>query len=282
MAENARDPMNKNSSSSIPPKKSLGQNFLTNLSIINKILTAIDPKLTDQLVEIGPGQGALTFPLLERAKKITAIEIDKRLITELKNQCSTIGDLRLYHQDVLTFNFKDLVKEKEPLRIVGNLPYSISTPLLFHLIDQIKYILDMHFMLQKEVADRITAKPNTKDYGRLSVMIQYHCQTKKLFNVPASAFFPKPKVESAFIALIPFKTLPYPSHHFETFKQLVRETFNHRRKMLSHTVKTMIPNAQIPWDSLGISPKARPETLSVKDFVALSNLIYSQKLMDKY
>lgn len=274
--------MNKgHSHSAISPKKSLGQNFLTNLAIIDKILSAIHPKTTDLLVEIGPGLGALTCPLLKTAKQLTAIEIDERLIPELKAKCAPLGTLTLHQQDVLTFDFSKLTEEKKRLRIVGNLPYSISTPLLFHLMDQIDWILDMHFMLQKEVADRITAKPGTKSYGRLSVMIQYYCQAQKLFNVPATAFFPKPKVESSVIALIPFKERPYSADNFQIFKQLVRETFNHRRKMLSHTLKTMTPNIPIPWESLGLIPQARPETLSVEDFVKLSNLINSSNLIDK-
>lgn len=262
----------------ISPKKSLGQNFLTNTAIIDKILSAVAPSEADSLVEIGPGLGALTCPLLQQVKQLAAIEVDERVIPELTTKCASIGNLTLYHQDVLTFDFSRLTEKKQSLRVVGNLPYSISTPLLFHLMDQIAWIQDMHFMLQKEVADRITAKPNTKSYGRLSVMIQYYCQTRKLFNVSAGSFYPKPKVESAVITLIPFEKLPYPAKNFQTFEKLVRETFNHRRKMLSNTLKIIAPNIPIPWETLGLRPQARPETLSVENFVELSNLIHSSKL----
>ncbi len=259
----------------LPPKKHLGQNFLTSQAIINKIISAILPAETDLLVEIGPGLGALTCPLLQTVKKLTAIEVDQRLIPILQSKCEAIGDLTVYHQDALTFDFSTLSSKQHALRLVGNLPYAISTPLLFHLISQIDSIQDMHFMLQKEVADRIAATPGSKAYGRLSVMTQYHCTVKKCFNVPATAFFPKPKVESAVIKLTPYLTPPHPAQDFERFKVLVRECFNHRRKTLSHTLKTIAPNIVIPWESLHINPKARPETLSIKDFVNISNLLYS-------
>lgn len=259
------------------PKKSLGQNFLVNQAIVDKIIAALDPLPEDEMVEIGPGLGALTCSLLPLTKKLTAIEIDQRLIPELKAKCQPLGTLTLFQQDVLTFDFASLSPQElispNKLRIVGNLPYSISTPLIFHLLAQVHLIKDMCFMLQKEVADRISAPPGNKAYGRLSVMVQYHCKTQKLFNVSAGSFHPRPKVESAVIKLIPFSKPPYLAQNFETFKLLVRQAFSHRRKMLSHTLKKLAPKIEIPWESLNIDPRNRPETLSVEDFVKISNLI---------
>ena len=252
------------------PKKRFGQNFLIDESIVQRILQAIAPQPQETLVEIGPGQGALTLGLLRLCKKLIAIEMDKDLIEPLRTLCESLGTLTLYQQDALQFNFSKV--NPFPLRIVGNLPYNISTPLLFHLLKQSQYITDMHFMLQKEVVDRMVAAPHHKDYGRLSIMIQYGCKTQSLFTVPPTAFQPQPKVQSAFVRLIPYKTLPHKAQDEKLFAALVNTAFSQRRKMLR---KSLAFSAEL-FEAAHITPSLRPENLSVADFVRLSNRISQQ------
>jgi 16S rRNA (adenine1518-N6/adenine1519-N6)-dimethyltransferase len=178
------------------PRKRFGQNFLTDQNIVGKIVAAIAPLPGENLVEIGPGLGALTRPLLEKAKRMQAVELDRDLIPPLMENCQAAGELIIHEADALEFDFSTLGKPENPLRLVGNLPYNISTPLLFHLIEHVSIIRDMHFMLQKEVVDRMAADPDTPDFGRLSVMLQYHCKVEPLFTVPPGAFNPRPKVDS--------------------------------------------------------------------------------------
>ncbi len=251
------------------PRKRFGQNFLTDQSIIEQIVYHFHPKQGENIVEIGPGLGAITIPLLKAAEKMQAVELDRSLIPKIAAQCETIGDITIHQGDALKFDFTAL--GTTPIRLIGNLPYNISTPLIFHLIKQISSIHDMHFMLQKEMVDRICAQPGNKDYGRLSVMIQYHCTTQKLFTIPPSAFSPPPKVQSALVRLTPHKKIPHPAQDHEQLAEVVRIAFNQRRKTLRNSLKTLLDNTQ--FNNLEIDSNKRPEQLSVSDFVRLANAI---------
>jgi 16S rRNA (adenine1518-N6/adenine1519-N6)-dimethyltransferase len=249
-------------------RKRFGQHFLHEDFIIEKIVQAINPKATDNLLEIGPGMGALTRKLLPYLSRLTVVELDRDLIPLLENQCASLGELIIYQADALKIDLRS-IGNNTPWRIVGNLPYNISTPLLFHLLAQVNIIRDMHFMLQQEVVDRITAQPATEHYGRLSVIIQYYCQVKKLFTVKSGAFHPPPKVDSAVIRLIPYQVLPWQANDPLLFAEIVRTAFSHRRKMLRNNLGKLITNQQFAL--LDIDPTQRAEQLSVKDYVKLSN-----------
>ena len=252
------------------PRKRFGQNFLTDQNIIRSIVAAIAPKAGERVVEIGPGRGALTLPLLEVLGAMDAVELDRDLIPVLRTITATIGELTIHEADALKFDFNGLAGE-ETLRVVGNLPYNISTPLLFHLIDQLDAIRDMHFMLQKEVVERMVAAPGGGDYGRLSVMVQYHCRADKLFIVPPGAFFPPPKVESAIVRLVPHDTPPVEVGDEAVFAKLVRQSFAQRRKTLRNNLKGLLDAAAI--EAVGIDPSIRPEKLSLAQFAALSRAV---------
>ena len=250
-------------------KKCFGQHFLNDQKIIQTLLQYINPKQNQQFIEIGPGRGAITFPLLKQIKSMQVIEIDRDLIKYLQQQG---GDKLLIHnKDALKFDFNQLVNTTQQLRIVGNLPYNISTALIFHLMKYTRHIKDMHFMLQKEVVDRITAKPNSKIYGRLSVMVQYYCATEYLFSVAPRSFRPPPKVNSAVLRLQPWQQKPHQAKHIKLFSQVVTQAFSMRRKTLRNTLKKLLTTAQI--EAAGINPRLRPENLTVEDYVKLSNLL---------
>ena len=250
-------------------KKRFGQHFLHDHGVIQTLIQYINPKQDQQIIEIGPGMGALTFPLLEQLEFMQVIEIDRDVIQHLQQQG---GDRLIIHNvDALKFDFKQLLNDNQPLRIVGNLPYNISTPLIFHLLESVPHIQDMHFMLQKEVVDRITAQPGNKTYGRLSVMVQYHCDTEYLFYVGPEAFSPPPKVNSAVLRLQPWQQKPYLANDIKLFSQVVTQAFSMRRKTLRNTLKKLLTIKQI--EAIGIDTGLRPENLSVKDYVALSNLL---------
>lgn len=251
------------------PRKRFGQHFLSDQTIIHQIVAALDPKQNEHLVEIGPGQGALTLPVLKRIKYLEAIELDRDLISPLAERTQHAGILHIYSADVLTFNFANIKKDERLLRIFGNLPYNISTPLIFHLNNYSDIIHDMLFMLQKEVAERIAAKQDTEHYGRLSVMAQYHWQTDLLFNVPAQAFYPPPKVESSIIRLVPHQT--YHAKNYTIFSDVVKNAFGQRRKTLRNSLKNIVKDEQ--WKGLPVSSHLRAENISVKDFVEISNHI---------
>lgn len=255
----------------IHAKKSLGQNFLHDASILQKIIIAIAPNKNDHMIEIGPGLGALTAELLSKLDRLDAVEFDNDLVTELGVLFIEPNKLTIYHADALKFNFCALKTDVRPLRIVGNLPYNISTPIIFHLLNQIECIADMHFMLQKEVVDRLAAVHGNKTYGRLSVMVQYFCEVEPLFLVPPQAFNPIPKVNSTFVRLIPRKNISLPAANLINFEQLVKQAFNHRRKTIQNCLKGLITAEQLT--SLGFDLKLRPEQLKVDDFVRLSNLL---------
>ena len=248
------------------PRKRFGQNFLQDENVLQKIVAAINPQADDNLVEIGPGKGALTFPLLEKLKRLTVIELDRDLIAALQNHSQ---HLQVYNVDALRFDFSTLASGPHSLRVAGNLPYNISTPLIFHLLQQADCIKDMHFLLQKEVVDRLAAVPGNKDYGRLSVMVQYHCKVEKLFEVDREAFKPVPKVTSAVVRLIPYPEPPYPADDILHFSRLVQQAFSQRRKTLRRSLKNLCDSTA--FDAAGIDSGLRPEQLSVADFVKLSN-----------
>ena len=251
------------------PRKRFGQNFLHDPHVIGKIISTIQPKQDENLVEIGPGQGAITLPLLEAAGALTVIELDRDLIEPLKARCSTIGTLSVHNVDALRFDFCELAS-KGPLRIIGNLPYNISTPILFHLLNQHDCIKDMHFMLQKEVVERMAAGPGSKQYGRLSVMLQYRCRVSALFGIGAESFTPPPRVESAFVRLEPYDQLPVSVDSESVFTTLVRLAFSQRRKTLRNALRDLLDAEEIM--KLGIDPSLRAEMLALKDFAALANL----------
>ncbi|MBN2689734.1 MAG: 16S rRNA (adenine(1518)-N(6)/adenine(1519)-N(6))-dimethyltransferase RsmA [Gammaproteobacteria bacterium] len=251
----------------IKPKKRFGQNFLQDKIIIENIISAINPQKDDAIVEIGPGTGALTFKLLKITCKLDAIELDRDLIDNLRNKSKNLGEIDIHNSDALEFDFNKIYKTQK-LRIVGNLPYNISTPIIFHLLNYLDIIQDMHFMLQKEVVDRITAKPGNKQYGRLSIMTQYFLITEKLFDVPPEAFYPAPKVDSSIIRLTP-KKVTFPTKNIKNLQLVVTLAFQQRRKTLKNTLKKLITEEQLI--SLNIDPSVRPEQLSVDDFVRISN-----------
>jgi 16S rRNA (adenine1518-N6/adenine1519-N6)-dimethyltransferase len=250
------------------PRKRFGQHFLHDQAIIQRIIAAVAPQQSQHLVEIGPGLGALTFPLLQTINSLDVIEIDRDLIAEL--QAHAQAKLIIHQQDALKFDFATLAT-RGSLRVVGNLPYNISTPLIFHLLSYAAVITDMHFMLQKEVVDRMVAAADSDDYGRLSVMVQYHCQVESLFDVPPESFTPPPKVNSSVIRLIPYTTLPFPAKNYDQFAALVKQAFSQRRKTLRNSLKKMIDEAG--WQQANIDPQARPEQLTVEDFVRLTSVI---------
>ena len=253
-----------------PPKKQLGQHFLHDRNVIEKIVLAVNPKPGEQLVEIGPGQGAITFPLLKRHGALTVIEFDRDLITPLSEAARGLGDLTIVHKDVLKVDFGKLAGEGR-LRLVGNLPYNISTPILFHVLEHAESIIDMHFMLQKEVVDRMGAGPGSKTYGRLSVMLQAVCDVQPLFDVPPGAFRPPPKVDSSGVRLVPRDPKSVGIHDPALFERVVRDAFGQRRKTLRNALQAICTSEQIV--AAGVRPELRAEQLEVAQFISLSNAL---------
>jgi 16S rRNA (adenine1518-N6/adenine1519-N6)-dimethyltransferase len=254
------------------PKKSFGQHFLHERSYIERIVKSISPRLDDFLVEIGPGEGALTFPLLRAAGKLTAIELDTDLIPHLQEKAAAIGELSIVHADVLKVDFTAMAQRHgvSRLRIAGNLPYYISSPILFHCIDHAAAISDMHFMLQKEVVDRMAAEPGSKVYGRLSVMLQLACRVEPLFDVPPGAFRPPPKVDSSVVRLIPLTAQERHDADHERVHAIVKAAFAQRRKTLSNALRQLMDAEAIRLAD--VDPKARAETLAPMDFVRLAKV----------
>jgi len=247
-------------------KKKFGQHFLHERGVIDRILAAIDPKPGERIVEIGPGLGALTAPLLERVGRLEVVELDRDVIPALTAACAGKGELVVHQGDALKFDFAALAPQGG-LRVVGNLPYNVSTPLLFHLLKQRHAIRDMHFMLQKEVVERMAAAPGGGDYGRLTVMLAAYTRVEKLFKVGPGAFRPPPKVDSAVVRLTPHAAPPFPLPDPARFASLVTAAFTKRRKTLRNAVKGMVDEAAIL--AAGVDPQARPETLSAADFARL-------------
>lgn len=254
-------------------RKRFGQNFLVDPYIVSGIIAAIHPQQNDHLVEIGPGLGVLTELLLPYVTAMDAIELDRDIIPKLAQNCSDKGQLQIHAIDALQFDFTSLAADGRPLRIVGNLPYNISTPLMFHLLEKREVIQDMHFMLQKEVVDRLAAEPNSKSYGRLSVTMQYHCRVEALMDVPPESFSPAPKVDSAVVRLTPYSEPPVKVDDLEMFQKLVTQAFSQRRKTLRNTLKPMMGAEQM--EALGIDSKRRAETLSLAEFAMLANAAFA-------
>ncbi|MCB1827104.1 MAG: 16S rRNA (adenine(1518)-N(6)/adenine(1519)-N(6))-dimethyltransferase RsmA [Coxiellaceae bacterium] len=248
-------------------RKRFGQHFLTDDYCLQSMATAIAPKTDDHLVEIGPGQGALTEYLTDQSKQLDLIELDRDLIPLLEKKFQ--NKVTIHQCDVLEFDLHQLYHDQK-LRVVGNLPYNISTPLLFHLFSQLELIEDMHFLLQKEVVDRLVAKPGSKNYARLSVMSQFYCQATAIIEVPPTAFDPPPKVESTFVRLAPHKE-PHKVNSHEQLEAIVREAFSYRRKTLSNSLKRWISADQLA--ALNIDPKRRPQELTVEEYIRISDAL---------
>lgn len=255
-------------------RKRFGQNFLHDAGVIHRILRAIHPRESERLVEIGPGQGALTEGLLGSGARLDVVELDLDLIPLLRDKFGANENFHLNQGDALKFDFATLSQEAHRLRIVGNLPYNISTPLIFHLLDHAGLIRDMHFMLQKEVVERLAAEPGNKDWGRLSIMVQYHCRVEHLFNVGPGAFNPPPKVDSAIVRLVPHDQLPHPAKDHRQLERVVREAFNQRRKTLRNTLKGLLGSEDI--EAAGVDGGLRPEQLDLAAFVRLADRLAEQ------
>lgn len=251
-----------------PAKKSLGQHFLHERGVVDKIVLALDPRPGDHVVEIGPGQGAMTLPLLDRHGALTAIEFDRDLLAPLAEAARAHGTLQLIHANVLDVDL-DAVAAGTPMRLVGNLPYNLSSPILFHALDHAAAIRDMHFMLQKEVVDRMAAGPGSKVYGRLSVMLQAYCAVTALFNVGPDAFRPPPKVDSAVVRLVPRDPATIGIVDPRRFADVVRAAFGQRRKTLRNALQLVCDATQI--EAAGIDPSLRAERIEVAEFVRLAN-----------
>jgi 16S rRNA (adenine1518-N6/adenine1519-N6)-dimethyltransferase len=250
-------------------RKRFGQNFLNDPYIIDGIVSAINPQPGENIVEIGPGLGALTEPVAKQVDKLTVVELDRDLAERLRNHADLKEKLTIHEGDAMKFDFNLLVKPNNKLRIFGNLPYNISTPLMFHLFEFHKDVQDMHFMLQKEVVNRLCAGPGSKAYGRLTVMTQYYCKVVPVLEVPPTAFVPPPKVDSAVIRLVPYETLPFPTTSMPWLERVCREGFNQRRKTVRNCYKNLLSVEQL--EALGVTPSLRPENLTLQQFVAMAN-----------
>ncbi len=255
-------------------KKQLGQHFLHDAGIIERIVRAVNPQPGERLVEIGPGQGAITLPLLRLHGALTVIELDRDLLAHLRAIGAGTGDLDVIHADVLKVDFTALAAGGT-LRLVGNLPYNISSPILFHALAHAAVIRDMHFMLQKEVVDRMAATPGGKVYGRLSVMLQAYCEVEPLFDVPPGAFRPPPKVDSAVVRLLPRAAGSIAIVDRTLFEHVVRDAFGQRRKTLRNSLSALCADADFA--ATGVPPTARAEELGVAQFVALANHLAARR-----
>lgn len=249
-------------------RKRFGQNFLHDTQVIHRIIQAIHPTGDQMIAEIGPGLGALTEQLVRSGCQLTLIELDRDLVAALRQRYALASQVQIYAADALDFDFHSLSQKAHSLRVVGNLPYNISTPLIFHLLAYADVIEDMHFMLQKEVVERLAASPGSKNYGRLSVMVQYFCEVESLFEVGPGAFRPAPKVDSAIVRLRP--RLEREDINPVELAALVKHAFAHRRKTLRNNLKILLDPQQML--SVDIDPNARPETLSPQQFITLTRL----------
>lgn len=249
-----------------PALKSLGQHFLHERNVIDTIVRRFDPRPDDVVVEIGPGRGALTRMLAPKVAALHAVEIDRRLAELLSEQVGNIPNLVVHQEDALRFDYCSV---GERLRVIGNLPYNISTPLLFRLLDQGRCIRDMHLMLQKEVVDRMLAAPGGKTYGRLSVMMQQRCRGELVMKVAPGAFTPPPRVDSAVVALVPETPPPCPVDDQRWFSELVKKAFAQRRKTLHNALKGLVTDEEL--ERVGIAPDSRAERVPVARFAALAN-----------
>ncbi|MCY0963814.1 16S rRNA (adenine(1518)-N(6)/adenine(1519)-N(6))-dimethyltransferase RsmA [Parathalassolituus penaei] len=259
-------------------RKRFGQNFLHDPYIIGKIVSSIHPKESDCLVEIGPGMGALTEPLLEATGKLQVVELDRDLIPILRTKFFNYPNFRIHEGDAMKFDFTTLLEPGQKLRIVGNLPYNISTPLIFHLLSYHARVDDMHFMLQKEVVERLAAAPGSSDYGRLGIMAQYYCRVEPLFIVGPGSFNPPPKVDSAIVRLRPYEQLPIEAKSVATLQQVVREAFSMRRKTIRNTMRNLISAEQL--EALGIDTSLRPEVLTLEQYVRIADAVFAERQVE--
>jgi 16S rRNA (adenine1518-N6/adenine1519-N6)-dimethyltransferase len=251
-------------------KKRLGQHFLHDPAVIRRLVDAIRPQPADTMVEIGGGPGALTIPLNEKLDRLHVVEVDRELAAALPGRVAHPERLVVHEGDALEFDFGALATGPRSLRVVGNLPYNISTPLLFHLATFSPAIKDLHVMLQREVVDRITASPGGKEYGRLTVMLSVWARAETCFDIGPGAFTPPPKVWSTVLRLVPYETPPFPVADRARFASIVAQLFSMRRKTLGRALKGRLTPDAIA--SAGIDPKARPETLAPADFARLAAL----------
>lgn len=263
--------MNKKSHLGHQAKKRFGQNFLNNEAIISDIVDAINPEPGENLVEIGPGLGALTEPVIERAGNLAVVELDRDLAHRLRHHPFLAPKLTIYEEDALKFDFSQLIKNDKPLRIFGNLPYNISTPLIFHLLTFKDTVKDMHFMLQKEVVARMAAGPNCKAYGRLSIMTQYQCSVVPVMEIGPEAFTPAPKVDSAIVRLIPHRDIKNPVKDINSLNTVCLAAFNQRRKTIRNSFKKLLTEAQLL--AMNIDPSLRPENLDINCFIKIANFL---------
>ena len=249
------------------PRKRFGQHFLHDPAVLARIVAAIDPRPGEHIVEIGPGQGALTLPVLARCGKMTAIELDRDLVDPLLARAASVGELNIVRADALDVDYAAL-PGSGPLRLIGNLPYNLSTPLLFRVLESAAALRDAHFMLQKEVVDRMVAAPGNKVYGRLTVMLAAGCSAERLFDIGPGAFRPPPRVMSSVVRLVPHAEPPFFVSDPERFSRLVSQAFSMRRKTLRNALKGFVSASEI--ENAGIDPRARPETVSPAGFAALA------------
>lgn len=256
-------------------RKRFGQNFLHDPQVIGRIVKAIAPKPGETLVEIGPGLGALTEPVVAAAGHLTVIELDRDLAQRLREHPQLAEKLTIYQADAMKFDFNSLLQQGQKLKVFGNLPYNVSTPLLFHLFSYADQIENMHFMLQKEVVQRMTASHGSKAYGRLSVMTQYYCQAMPVVEVGPGAFKPAPKVDSAVVRLIPKAVAKRANVPAEVLNRVCLEAFNQRRKTIRNCFSNIATAEQL--ESLGLNPTLRPEQLSVEQFTQLAQWLHQQE-----
>lgn len=256
-------------------RKRFGQNFLNDPYIIDGIVSAINPKPGQNLIEIGPGLGAITEPVGRLVDQLNVIELDRDLVERLETHPELKDKLNINEADALRFDFTQLKRANNKMRIFGNLPYNISTPLMFHLFEYHADIDDMHFMLQKEVVKRLAAGPGSKAYGRLTVMAQYYCRVTPVLEVPPESFTPPPKVDSAVVRLAPYETIPYPTTSIKWLERVCREGFGQRRKTVRNCFKRLASVEEL--EALDINPALRPENLTLEQFVDLANYLHQKE-----
>jgi len=256
-------------------RKRFGQNFLHDDYIIDSIVAAIAPQLEDNIVEIGPGLGALTEPVAEKVNVLNVVELDKDLVVRLENHPTLSKKLSINQADAMQFDFGKLASEENQLRVFGNLPYNISTPLMFHLFAFATKIKDMHFMLQKEVVNRLCAGPNCKAYGRLTVMAQYYCKVIPVLEVPPTAFIPAPKVDSAVVRLEPYDVPPFIAKSLKSLNQVCSMAFNQRRKTIRNGLRDLLTVEQL--QEIGIDTTKRAENITVEEYVNIANYVFDLK-----
>jgi 16S rRNA (adenine1518-N6/adenine1519-N6)-dimethyltransferase len=252
-------------------RKRFGQNFLHDENVIRKIVDSISAVEGDHLLEIGPGLGALTKELAKTGATIHCVELDADLAKSLRTEFQEYDSIKIIEGDALKFDLSSIATEKRPLRVIGNLPYNISTPIIFHLLKNSELIRDMTFMLQLEVIQRMISKVGKRNYGRLSLMVQYYCQVEHLFNVPSSAFSPKPRVVSALARLKPHSSTSIRAKDSDCLQTVVRTAFNQRRKTLRNSLRTIIPEALL--DRIAINKNLRPQDITLNEYVEISNAI---------